>query len=323
MPLFSPLRSKSLGNGVDPRDIISTHGADALRYLMAQLTTGTQDVRLGVDLICPYTGESFEPEYVTSLSGHKVMAPIQTCPTDSSKHMSTVYGILTGESTDCEETPLAMNTSFRFDVGRNFANKFWNASRFALMNISEPAEHVSSNDLLAVDQWMLHRVEIAVEKMNESLGNYKFNVATETIYDLLWRDFCDWYLEAIKPTVKDSPSQQRVLHTVLDVICRLLHPICPFVTEAMWPHVHSISAGSVEGVQLNPSNLAAIAPWPQCHSLNLHADEVSSFEKIRELVTAIRGARASQNVSPKREIDLLAPTSLFKLATTHSVVASP
>ena len=317
---FGQKMSKSLGNGVDPRDVISTHGADALRYLMAQLTTGTQDVRLGVDLICPYTDVSFEPKYITSHSGHKVMAPLQTCPTDSSKQMSTVYGILTGESKNCKETPLAMNTSSRFDVGRNFANKFWNASRFALMNVSAPAESVSLDELLPADQWMLSRVASAIEQMNGALSTYQFSVAAETMYDLLWRDFCDWYLEAIKPTIKDSPPQQRVLLTVLDSICRLLHPLCPFVTEAIWPHIHSVPSGSVGNVQFAGSHLAATAPWPSLTGVQFDDDAIASFEKLQELVTAIRATRASQNVKPKREIELIAPSGLYALASEHKVV---
>jgi len=317
---FGQRMSKSLGNGVDPRDIISTHGADAMRYSLVQLATGTQDVRLGVDLICSYSGKIFTPIYVKSSTGHEVMAPLQSSPEDATKKMSTLYGLLIGEAEDCEETPLAVNFSSRFDVGRNFVNKFWNASRFALMNISTPAEHVEHCELPPVDQWMLHRVAIAIEKMNDALSCYQFNNTTETIYDLLWRDFCDWYLEAIKPTVKDSPTQQRVLHFVLDTICRLLHPICPFVTEAIWPHIHAISNGTVDGIQLPSSELVATAAWPSVDSLQLDKDTVASFDAVRELVTVIRVARAAQNISPKREIDLIAPANLFELATKHAVV---
>ena len=317
---FGQKMSKSLGNGVDPRDIISTHGADALRYLMAQLTTGTQDVRLGVDLICPYTGESFEPKYVTSSSGHKVMAPIQECPTDSSKRMSTVYGLLTGEATDCDETPLAMNTSSRFDVGRNFANKFWNASRFALMNVASPAETVSVDALQPIDHWMLHRLNDAIVNIDEALSTYQFSVATEILYDLLWRDFCDWYLEAIKPTIKESSSQQRVLHFVVDTICRLLHPICPFVTEAMWSHIHSIPSGSVCGVQLQDSPLTASAQWPVPFDTQFNQESIYSCESMMDLVTAIRAARASQKVKPNKSIELLAPKNIFSLVSSHSAI---
>jgi len=319
---FGQRMSKSLGNGVDPRDIVSTHGADALRYTMVQLATATQDVRLGVDLICPYSNQIFTPEYVKSSTGHEVMAPLQTSPADASKKMSTLYGLLVGEAEDSDETPQAMNTSSRFDVGRNFANKFWNATRFALMNISSPAKEVSLDELLPVDHWMLQRVKHAVSQLDNALENYQFNIVAETMYDLLWRDFCDWYLEAIKPTIKDSPQQQRVLHFIVDAICRLLHPICPFVTEAMWSHLHAIRSGVVCGSALENSELVATAQWPSMDAIQLSEENVSNFQMFQEFVTAIRVARASQNVKPSKEIELLVPDSLLEFAITHQEVLS-
>ena len=319
---FGQRMSKSLGNGVDPRDIISTHGADAMRYTMVQLATGTQDVRLGVDLICPYSGKVFTPEYVKSKTGHEVMAPLQSSPADESKKISTLYGLLIGATENCEETPLAVNSSSRFDVGRNFANKYWNANRFALLNITHPADTVTAEELTVVDHWMLHRVSAAVEKLNDALGNYQFSVASETLYDLLWRDFCDWYLEAIKPTIQESPAQQRVLHTVLDVICRLLHPICPFVTEATWEHIHSIPAGAVDGIALQPSDLVATADWPNLHSFTFDECKVQEFGKVQEIVTAIRTARSSENVKPKKQIDLHVSDGLFGVVSRNAEIVS-
>tara|TARA_X000001036_G_scaffold99053_2_gene92106 strand:+ start:8925 stop:11996 length:3072 start_codon:yes stop_codon:yes gene_type:complete len=317
---FGQRMSKSLGNGVDPRDIIATHGADAMRYTMVQLATGTQDVRLAVDLICPYSGKVFTPTYVKSKTGHEVMAPLQSSPQDETKKMCTLYGMLIGEVENCEETPLAVNASSRFDVGRNFANKYWNAIRFALMNISNPAALVRKEDLLPVDQWMLSRVVSATNKIHDALSEFQFNNAVEALYDVLWRDFCDWYLEAVKPTVKDSPSQQRVLLTVVDVISRLLHPVCPFVTEAIWPHIHALPEGSIAGVCLQTTPLASTSSWPELSTLKVDGDTVASFEQVRELINAIRGARASQNVKPKRKIDLYVSSSLYALASEHSVV---
>ncbi len=317
---FGQRMSKSLGNGVDPRDIISTHGADAMRYTMVQLATGTQDVRLAVDLICPYSGKVFTPTYIKSKTGHEVMAPVQSSPEDETKKMCTLYGMLVGEAENCEETPLALNASSRFDVGRNFANKYWNAIRFAMMNISTPAESVSKEDLLPVDQWMLSRLVDATNKIDIALSEFQFNMAVETLYDVLWRDFCDWYLEAIKPTVKESPAQQRVLLTVVDVISRLLHPICPFVTEAIWPHIHALPKGGVVGIEAQTTPLASTSAWPNLSALKIDDETVSSFEQIRAIVNAIRGARASQKVKPKRKINLYVSSSLHDLVKEHSVV---
>ncbi len=316
---FGQRMSKSLGNGVDPRDIISTHGADAMRYALTQLSTGTQDVRLTIDLICPHSGRTFEPEYVKSQTGHEVMAPIQTCPSDETKKISTLYGLLIGASEDTEETPLAVNTSSRFDVGRNFANKFWNSARFAMLNISSPSASVSASELLPVDVWMLSRIVNATRKLDESLNAYQFNVAAETLYDLLWRDFCDWYLEAIKPTIKENECQQRTLLTVLNVICRLLHPVCPFVTEAMWSHLCEIDLGSVEGLDLEECDVLALASWPVIENIELDAEVIASFEAVQVLVTAIRGARASSGAKPKRRIDITLSGELYDLASKHNV----
>ena len=316
---FGQRMSKSLGNGVDPRDIISTHGADAMRYALTQLSTGTQDVRLTIDLICPHSGKTFEPEYVKSQTGHEVMAPIQTSPSDETKKISTLYGLLIGASEDSEETPLAVNTSSRFDVGRNFANKFWNSARFAMLNISSPAVNVNNDDLLPVDVWMLSRIVHATEKLDEALSDYQFNVAAETLYDLLWRDFCDWYLEAIKPTIKENEYQQRTLLTVLNVICRLLHPVCPFVTEAMWNHLCELDSGAIEGIELDDSDVLALASWPVVNGIELDAQVIASFEALQALVAAIRGARASSGVKPKRRIDVTLSGDLHALAVKHDV----
>jgi len=318
---FGQRMSKSLGNGVDPRDIISTHGADALRLTMVQLATGTQDVRLSVDLICPHSGKSFEPKYIKSHTGHKVMAPTQLCPDDDSKCMSTAYGNLIGETTDCDDSPLAKNTSTRFDIGRNFANKFWNASRFALMNVMNPADLVDPSTRPAVDQWILSRVQVATDRINKAMETYRFSDIADALYDLLWRDLCDWYLEAIKTTVKDDPEQQRVLHTVLDAMCRLLHPVCPFVTEAMWPHIQATANGHVMGIEMESSQLAATAQWPT-QSMQLDQDEIDSFDVMRELVGSIRGCRAETKVKPNRKIHLYATGDTLLLADKHSEALS-
>ncbi|MDP7006198.1 MAG: class I tRNA ligase family protein, partial [Phycisphaerales bacterium] len=253
-------------------------------------------------------------------SGLTVMAPVQECPTDKSKKMCTVYGLLIGEATDCDETPLAKNSSSRFDVGRNFANKFWTACRFALMNISNPTDSITKDDLTPVDQWMLSRVVLATNKVDAALSEYKFSAAVDAIYDVLWRDFCDWYLEAIKPTVKESPKQQRVLLTVVDLISRLLHPVCPFVTEAIWPHIHALPSGSVDGIDLETNLLVATSSWPKLSGVKLDENIVHSFGHLQELVTAIRVARASQKVKPKRKIDLFAPERIHSLALEHAEV---
>jgi len=301
--------SKSLGNGVDPRDIIATHGADALRFCLVQMSTGTQDVRLPVDVLCPFTGEAFTPKTVTTPSGHTVAAPIQSCPKDPTKRMVTAFGASSGQAVPSDETPLARNTSARFDIGRNFANKMWNATRFALAQFPEggdPAEGDVRIERL-VDRWMLATFARAVRAVNESVDGYQFNACAEALYNLVWRDFCDWYLEAIKPTVKSDAQQRAVLRAVLNGSMRLMHPVMPFVTEALWPAVQGIVGRPVSGLRLEPSPTLARAAWPAVASSLDDLDAIARFARVQALVLAIRNVRGERGVEVKRRITLHAP----------------
>jgi valyl-tRNA synthetase len=163
---------------------------------------------------------------------------------------------------------------------------------------------------------------LAIDRINQAIETYHFSEVAEALYDLLWRDLCDWYLEAIKPSLKDDEQQQRVLHTVLDAICRMLHPVCPFVTEAMWQHIHAFSAGSVTGIEMSSSDLAATASWPEASSLKLNQGEIESFELLRDLVGLIRVCRAENKVKPNRKIHLYASGGALLLAKKHEVVLS-
>jgi len=307
---FGQKMSKSLGNGVDPRDIIHAHGADAMRFVMVQMTTQTQDVRLPVDLVCPHTGETFAPKTMTTPAGHTVAEPIQVSPKDPTKRMVSGYGAATGIAEPTAEMPLARNTSSRFDVGRNFCNKLWNASRFAMANLVEsgPGESPTQAQPVAlVDRWMISRLHRALHAVEDALAEYQFSDYAEAMYDLVWRDFCDWYLEAIKPTVRSDAVQRQVLRTTLDAILRLLHPACPFVTEAIWPHLAETCAGGpagIEGVILPPSPLLTTAAWPDIACRVDDPAALATFERVQALVSAIRNLRGERQVQPKRRIVL-------------------
>ncbi len=251
--------SKSLGNGVDPLDIIDSHGSDAMRFTLCQMTTQTQDVRMPVEL---------------------------------------------DEST-------GKNTSPKFDLGRNLCNKLWNASKFAL-GMFEKAElsagiPINPEELTLIDRWMLSRVTHATNKVNTALRNYMFKDYADAIYDLFWRDFCDWYLESIKPTIADSPTQAAVLRNVIDAILRLMHPVMPFITETLFERFESLPMREIEGftfeVTPNTSTLCQ-SGWPTPN--DELRDEVAeeAYERVRSLVTAIREVRATNQVKPKRQITL-------------------
>jgi len=256
--------SKSLGNGVDPLDIIHSHGADAMRYTLCHMTTQTQDVRMPV-----------EPDPETG-----------------------------------------RNTSPKFDIGRNFANKLWNATRFALGILSSPSSTTHSpggtgdppvSSLSLADRWILSRLEHALDAINDAMENYQFSQYAQVCYDLLWRDFCDWYLEAIKPTVSSDPRQRTVLRCVLDAILRLIHPIMPFITEALYERLASIPAPTLPVIELSAPRshgLLCTAGWPVFTQpcTDEHAERL--FDRVRLLVAAIREVRASHNVPPRRRIVL-------------------
>jgi valyl-tRNA synthetase len=308
--------SKSLGNGVDPRDIIHGHGADAMRFTLVQMTTDTQDVRMPVDLVCPHTGEAFTPEFITTSAGHTVAAPIQTSPGDPTKKMVSAYGVATGTASPTAEMPLARNTSSKFDLGRNFANKLWNATRFALKRVDTSRTLDAPVDVAArpfPDRWIVARLARTVARLEQSLADYQFNAYADTLYDFVWHDVCDRYLEMVKPTIDDDHEQQAVLVCVLDTVLRIMHPVCPFVTEALWPHVGAARCGEVAGLALPPANLLAGAAWPNVDPLLDDDDAVDTWQRVDQLIGAIRTVRGAQSIPPRKQITVHAPDATMAL----------
>jgi valyl-tRNA synthetase len=210
------------------------------------------------------------------------------------------------------------NTSPKFDLGRNFCNKLWNASRFAITILENPANSALGTRHSALslpDRWMLSRLLAATKQINASIEAYQFSDYATALYDLLWRDFCDWYLEAIKPTVGSDPRQRAVLAHTLEAIIRLLHPIAPFITEAIFERLREIETDPIDGITLGPSRiegLLATAAWPVLESRFEDAEAEERFERVRSLVTAIREVRAQHNVPPKRRITLHIPAQTLR-----------
>jgi valyl-tRNA synthetase len=296
--------SKSLGNGVDPLDLIESHGADAVRFVMGKLATATQDVRISVDLVCPETGKAFEPVYVTSPQGYKVAAPEQESPHAKGVRMVSAYGVAAGLATPSKDAPLARNTSSKFDEGRNFVTKLFNAARFTATMLGEATvretETISRERLSLTDRWMLSRVAVTEERVRRALETYSFAEYANALYDLLWRDYCDWYLEAVKRTVKTNPVQQAVLLKSLSAILRLLHPLCPYVTEVIAEQLKTVRTGEVEGLSLEGDGLLVVSSWPCVDGGLQDPVSESAFEELRGLAEAIRQARA-QHELPFRE----------------------
>jgi valyl-tRNA synthetase len=300
---------------VDPLDIIETHGSDAMRFALAQLATQTQDVRLPVDILDPHTGEAFTAKMVQHGTA-RVAAPIQEY---KGKKMVSSFGLASGQAKPTPEMPLAKNTSSRFDFGRNFANKMWNASRFTLAILDKACDEqatkpANAGTLTLPDRWILSRLATATREISEAIANYEFASYAQTLYRFIWDDFCDWYLESIKQTVGENPKQQATLATALRGAITLAHPIMPFITEVIWEQLASrlASLPAVDGVKFHASrkgDLLCTAGWPEVAPGTEDASINQAFERLKGLITAIREVRAQHQVVPKRRITLHLPAA--------------
>lgn len=246
--------SKSKGNGVDPVDIIETHGADAMRFTLATMATETQDVRLPV-----------------------------------------------------KKDDRGRNTSEKFDLGRNFCTKLWNAARLVIGSLSAdaPAAGLAKPTTLA-DRWILSRLAATVQSVEQALASYRFDAYAKAVYDFVWGDFCDWYLEAAKPALRKPAAAgptARMLAGVLDASLRLLHPIVPFITEALWSQLNAAMPDrTLEGLPLPPSPRLIHARWPT-PPVGVSLADAGEFDRVRELVSALRNVRNEHKVEPKRVLE--------------------
>ncbi len=288
--------SKSKGNGIDPVDIIDRYGTDAMRYVLCEMQTGTQDIRLPVQAISPFTGN------VIDLSKAKHGKSIFTylCP-ETGKEFD-VLGTM-------EDLPSATLVSERFDVGRNFCNKLWNAARFAFQNLEGSTFTPRSvSDLTVEDRWIVSRLNGAIEEVGSHLRSYNPSAAVASIREFFWTELCDWYLEAIKPRIAEGgPSAgaaQQVLATALDQVLRLLHPIAPFITEGLWAELGRLVPDRGIESQLPVTELLTIAPWPTPCEKQRDLMLESQFSLAQEVIRSVRDARARSGRKPREELSL-------------------
>ncbi|MEX2415671.1 MAG: valine--tRNA ligase [Paenibacillaceae bacterium] len=228
--------SKSLGNGVDPLEVIDQYGADAMRFMLSTGSTPGQDLR-------------FREEKV--------------------------------------------------EQARNFANKIWNASRFALMNLQDfTLQDVDlTGPLSTADQWILHRLNETARDVTRTMDQYEFGETGRLLYDFIWDDLCDWYIEFAKLSLygEDAHAKkttQSVLLYVLDHTLRLLHPFMPFITEEIWQHLPH------EGDSIS------LAEWPVAHD-QLEPVAAGEMRQLMDIIRAVRNIRAEVNVSMGKKIELL------------------
>ncbi len=281
--------SKSKGNGIDPVDIIERYGADAMRYVLCEMQTGTQDIRLPVQAISPYTGELVD--LATAKHGRTIFTYI--CPKTGKEF--DVLGTMPG-------LPSATLVSDRFEVGRNFCNKLLNAARFAMLNLEDVAfEPRRPQDLAEEDRWILSRLSKAIGAVHASLEAYNPSAAISAARDFFWSELCDWYLEIVKPRLKDparAPLARQVLAFALDQVLRLLHPFVPFITEMLWERLGARAPAPGIDRPVPVSELLIRAEWPR--RMEAWEDEALErrFSFLQQAIRAIRDIRAKYVVRP-------------------------
>jgi len=198
-----------------------------------------------------------------------------------------------------------VNTSPKLDIGRNFCNKLWNASRFAIMNLDgiDPAGF-DSGQMDITDKWILSRLTDTITETTRSLDEFKYSEPLALIYRFFWNDFCDWYLEWAKPRMQDEqkrPIAQNVLAFVLDQTLRLLHPFVPFITEGIFQKLNEIAPlRRLEGL-IDAKNAGAlvVAEWPQKVDSLRDPDAEKQIEIIQTVIRTIRDIRSNRNIPPK------------------------
>ncbi len=225
--------SKSLGNGIDPLEIIEQYGADALRLTLMTGNAPGNDMRFYYE---------------------------------------------------------------RVENSRNFANKVWNASRFIMMNMSgKTVIKPSANELAPVDKWILSKLNTLVKDVTDNMENFELGIAVQKVYDFIWDEFCDWYIEMVKPRLynsDDTASQNAALWTLKTVLLdalKLLHPYMPFITEEIFCTLQS----EEESIM--------ISQWPQFTADRNFAKEEKDIEIIKEAVRGVRNIRTEMNVAPSRK----------------------
>ncbi|QDU47123.1 Valine--tRNA ligase [Symmachiella dynata] len=301
---FGQTMSKSKGNGVNPLDIIDKYGTDAMRFTIASFAGESQDVKIPVDYECPHCGglipQTLKDQKATPDGGEKPRVTCKQCK-KSSQFSSPWFDPDEGE-------PVARIVSERFEYGRNFCNKLWNAARFAMLNLEgyTPGE-IAQDELQVEDRWILSRLSRTAESINALLSEYKFDAATRALRDFVWNEFCDWYVEMVKPRLRDEeakPSTQRILVGVLDGIVRLLAPFTPFLTEELWARLNEIAPQRGLFTPQPAAESCMIASYPEFPLDWQDAGLESRFARLQETIVAVRNLRAVYRIANAVELQL-------------------
>ena len=191
----------------------------------------------------------------------------------------------------------------KVEAGRNFANKLWNASRFTMMNLDIDENKLPDTEELQLeDKWIISKYNKVVRTVTDNLDKFEIGVALANLYDFVWENFCDWYIELVKPRLfdKEDPTgktAQYVLTYVLSHTLQLLHPFMPFITEEIWLHLPHDGESIV------------ISSYPQYDPSLVFEDEEAAMSLIMDAVTAVRNRRAEMNVPPSKKAKMVIVTS--------------
>ncbi|QDU99157.1 valine--tRNA ligase [Lignipirellula cremea] len=303
--------SKSKGNGVDPLDVIEKFGADSLRFGLAYLTTDNQDVKMPVQFECPHC-----ETLIDQTKKNRELPRIRCTSKDCGKDFATQWA----RTDEDKAMPRGAVVSDRFERGRNFANKLWNAARFALLNLSDfTPGPVADSDLLLEDRWLLSRLATVTQQTTAALEGYHFAEAVRAIYDFAWDEYCSFYIEMAKSRLAEEADPavrqvaQRVLAQGLDVLLRLLHPVMPFITEEIWSMFAKAapSRGLPEPAEAAESIM--LASWPTADLSQRDEQIEAQFATFQQALGALREIRARQNIQPRQELEFFvrcdAPTA--------------
>ena len=292
--------SKSKGNGIDPLDIVERYGADALRYVICELQTGTQDVRLPVQAISPFTKPG-EPEQLIDLATAKPGPYMGTFVDPATKKVIDMVGQYAAQ-----DIPVAKATSDRFVVGANFCNKLFNAARFAFLNLEGTSFRALSMAALPIeDRWILSRLQHAIETVQKSLLAYNPSAALAAARDFFWSELCDWYLEMLKPRFREgadlasAATAKQTLAAVLDQTLRLLHPFVPFLTETLWAKLAELAKQRGVDREFAPSAQLVHASWPAGNNSWRNAEVEQQIATMQQWCVALRETRARHQVPPR------------------------
>ncbi|MBP3924072.1 valine--tRNA ligase [bacterium] len=188
----------------------------------------------------------------------------------------------------------------RFEYGRNFANKIWNASRFVLMNLDGvDGKGIDFDNLTIADKWIIDKANSVAKEINDNIKDFRIGETAHILYDFFWNSYCDWYVEIAKIQLQDpalKANTQRVLRYVLDMALRMLHPIMPHITERVWQLIKKEDAETAKAL--------IVAEYPQFNENLVFEKEAKEMELVFETITSLRNVRQSFNISPSVKIDI-------------------